>query len=157
MGVISYTGISLTSRRKDLFVCVDCCISPIIARVHVCSVYVALGRTCRGICVALSLSLSLSLSLNSYRQRSWGPRCKPQTDYEPREEETGDCVLYVRSMPAKRERRMLARLSKPAEVDEGAAEGAELEDLVAEADVVGLGSGRRGAGRRLGLSARIRK
>ena len=49
--------------------------------------------------------------LYAYRQRSWGPRCKPQTDYKPHEEEKGDCIPYVRSIPVKRERRIIARPS----------------------------------------------
>ena len=31
----------------------------------------------------------------AYRQRSWGPRCKPQTDYKLHEEEEGNCIPYV--------------------------------------------------------------
>ena len=36
-------------------------------------------------------------------------KCKPQTDYKPREGEKRDCIPYVRSMPVKRERRIVAR------------------------------------------------
>ena len=28
----------------------------------------------------------------AYRQRPWGPRCKPPTDYRPHEEEEDDCI-----------------------------------------------------------------
>ena len=44
---------------------------------------------------------------------SWGPRCKPQTDYKPREGEKRDCIPYVRSMPVKRERRIVTRRGTP--------------------------------------------
>ena len=49
----------------------------------------------------------------AYRQRSWGPRCKPQTDHKLHEDEKGNCALYVRSIPVKRERRIIARPSTP--------------------------------------------
>ena len=45
--------------------------------------------------------------------RSWGPRCKPQMDYKMHEEEGDICIPYVRSIPVKRERRIIARLSTP--------------------------------------------
>ena len=39
--------------------------------------------------------------------------CKPQTDYKLHEEEQGDCIPHVRSIPVKRERRIIARPSLP--------------------------------------------
>ena len=50
------------------------------------------------------------VSSYAYRQRSWGPRCKPQADYKLHEEEKGNCILYVCSIPVKQERQIITSM-----------------------------------------------
>ena len=48
----------------------------------------------------------------AYRH-TWGPRCQPQTDCKLHEEETGNCIPYVRRTPVKREIWTTARPNTP--------------------------------------------
>ena len=58
--------------------------------------------------------LIFSIVLYSYGQRTWGPRCKPQTDYRLHKEVKGDCIPCARSIPLKREARSIERPSTQA-------------------------------------------
>ena len=62
-----------------------------------------------GVWAWISQLIDILLS-HAYRQHSWGPRCKPQTDYKLHENEKGNCIPDVRSTPLKRERRIVHHL-----------------------------------------------